>query len=138
MEDKHNIWLSNFLIPYVINKEQSKLKKCNSVNDVHFKYANIQQGNSNVTLFTICNKIEIVLDVDGKEKTIAVFTKVSSIEQAALASVFLFEFETALQVTPDLTEDLCNTVSLDAKFINETFAYEKIIPALRPSVHFPT
>lgn len=82
MADKHNIWLNNFLIPYIFNKEKSKLKKCNSVNDVHFKYAKIRQGNSNVTLFTICNKIEIVLDVDGEEKTIAVFTKVSLIEQA--------------------------------------------------------
>lgn len=88
MGDKHNIWLNNFLIPYIINKEKSKLEKCDSANDVHFKYAKIQQGNSNVTLFTICNIIEIVLDVDGEEKTIAVFTKVSSIEQAALASVF--------------------------------------------------
>lgn len=29
-------------------------------------------------------------------------------------------------------------ISLDEKFLNETIAYEKVLPALNASVHFPT
>lgn len=77
MADKREIWINDFLVPFIVDKEKLQLKRwCKSLNDVLLKSANISLCNNVGVIFTVCYTINIVLDVDGEEKTFAIFVKV--------------------------------------------------------------
>lgn len=77
MADRRKVWINDFLIPFIINKEKLQLKQRKSTSDVQLKYSNISECSNLDVFFTICYKINIVLDDDGEEKTLAVFVKVN-------------------------------------------------------------
>lgn len=77
MVDQRKVWINDFLIPFIINKEKSQLKQRKSTSDVQLKYSEISECNNFDVFFTICYKTNIVLNVDGEEKTVAVFVKVN-------------------------------------------------------------
>lgn len=76
MVDKREVWIIDFLVPFIVDKEKLQLKRCKSVNDVQLKSANISHCNNVGVIFTVCYTVNIVLDVDGEEETIAIFVKV--------------------------------------------------------------
>lgn len=80
MEAKRPIWLEEFLIPFIVNKEKVKLQQRQSVNDVQLKSFEVKEFSSEGVLFTICYTIKIILDVDGRKRPLAVFVKVNAIE----------------------------------------------------------
>lgn len=78
MEDKWKNWIIDFLIPFIVDEEKSRLKQCGTVDDVHLKRSKICRCKNADVIFTICHRVEIVLDVNGDERTLAVFVKVNS------------------------------------------------------------
>lgn len=77
MEGKWRNWINDFLIPFIVDKEKLRLKQSVAVDDVHLKSSKICRCKNADVIFTICHRVEIVLDVNGDERTLAVFVKVN-------------------------------------------------------------
>lgn len=71
--DKHELWIREYLIPTVIDKQQT----VNQTKKQNLKKATIDRfTNDGGYLVTQCYKVILELDVDGDDKSIAFFVKV--------------------------------------------------------------
>lgn len=74
MCDQITVWVKNTLIPVIINRTKSEFP---ASNDVFLKELTIKQfENDGAFMMTICYKLNIVLDIDGKLHRLSVFLKV--------------------------------------------------------------
>lgn len=77
MTENRGIWID--LAPRIVDRAILQLKEIKSVNNVQFKCLNISCCENVEAIFTVCYRVSLRLDVDGSERTLAIFVKVNSI-----------------------------------------------------------
>lgn len=74
MNDKHELWIHEYLIPTVIDKRQS----ANPTQKINLKNSTIKKfTNDGGYIITLCYKVIIELNVNGGDETIPFFVKVN-------------------------------------------------------------